>query len=102
LEIEARILADLANARRLAGDLEGAYQASSEAMRVAGLRCARVPHCLAHIVRGLLFATAGTWNEAHDELARAEALMVETGADIYAHLMNELRVKLRTAPQPPR
>jgi hypothetical protein len=102
LEIEARILADLANARRLAGDLAGALQASSEAMQVAGLRCARVPHCLAHIVQGLLFATAGTWKDAQDELARADVLIAETGAGIYAHLMDELRTKLRTAPQAPR
>jgi predicted ATPase/class 3 adenylate cyclase len=98
LEIEARILADLANARRLAGDREGALQASSEAIHVACLRCARVPHCLAHIVRGLLFATAGACKDAQDELARAEVLIAETGAGIYARLMEELRAKLRTAP----
>jgi adenylate cyclase len=51
LENEPRILADLANAYRLNGDTETAFAIVDEAIQVATERHARVPECLARIVR---------------------------------------------------
>ena len=51
LENEARILADLADAYRLNGDTASALETVDEAIEVAIARHARVPECLARIVR---------------------------------------------------
>ena len=51
LENEPRILADLANAYRLNGDSATALTTVDEAIKVATERHARVPECLARIVR---------------------------------------------------
>jgi adenylate cyclase len=100
LEMEARVLADLANARRLAGDLDGAWQTATDAIDVARSRCARIPHCLAHIVRAHVLCAGGYSTAAQEELAKAEALIAETGARIFARPIVELRAKLRNTTSP--
>ena len=86
LEAEPRILADLANAYRLNGDAVTALATVDEAIRVATERHARVPECLARIVRGkLLLDAAGADEKAQgtEELDRAKALMKKTGAVLF-------------------
>ena len=86
LEAEPRILADLANAYRLNGDAVTALATVDEAIRVATERHARVPECLARIVRGkLLLDAAGADEKAEgtEELDRAKALMKKTGAALF-------------------
>src|SRR6185437_9020856 len=78
LENEPRILADLANAHRLNGDTEAALAVVDEAIQVAAERHARVPECLARIVRAdLLLRLAGDdrKTEGTQALERAKALM---------------------------
>jgi len=95
LEIEARILADLANAYRLKGDFADALRAATEAIDIAAARCARVPACLAHIVRAeVLWATAEDPDRVKSELRRAQTLMGQTGAVIYKSLIDDLETKL--------
>src|SRR5207247_5989789 len=60
LENEPRILADLANAYRLNGDTATALTTVGEAIRVATERHARVPECLARIVRADLLLRSAT------------------------------------------
>jgi predicted ATPase len=92
LEIEARILADLSNAYRLNGDLGGAWGAATEALEVARARSARVPACLAHIVRAhVLSATIEGIDQAADEVSEAQALMEATGAKLYQPLIQALK-----------
>jgi class 3 adenylate cyclase/tetratricopeptide (TPR) repeat protein len=83
LENEPRILADLANAYRLNGDTATALTTVDEAIKVATERHARVPECLARIVRADLLLRS-TSNDAKAEGAKevesAKALMQETGA----------------------
>jgi tetratricopeptide (TPR) repeat protein len=82
LENEPRILADLANAYRLNGDIATALTTVDEAIKVAAERHARVPECLARIVRADLLLRTTTSDqkaEARQELERARALMRETG-----------------------
>jgi adenylate cyclase len=86
LENEPRILADLANAYRLNGESATALSTAEEAIRIATERHARVPECIARIVRaGLLLrsATGDQKAEGSQELERARALMRETGAMLF-------------------
>ncbi len=86
LENEPRILADLANAYRLNGESATALSTAEEAIRIATERHARVPECIARIVRaGLLLrsATGDQKAEGSQELERARALMRETGATLF-------------------
>ena len=86
LENEPRILADLANAYRMDGDRARASTTAEEAIRVATERHARIPECLARIVRGqLLLGAAGEDGKAEGarEIERAKALMQETGAVLF-------------------
>ena len=86
LENEPRILADLANAYRMDGNHAAAATTAEEAMRVATERHARIPECLARIVRGrLLLGAAGDEEKAEgaSEIERAQALMRETGAILF-------------------
>lgn len=95
LEIEARILADLANAYRLKGDFADALRAATEAIDIAAARCARIPACLAHIVRAeVLWATGEDINRVSTELGNAQDLMQKTGAIIYSPLIRNLKTKL--------
>jgi class 3 adenylate cyclase/tetratricopeptide (TPR) repeat protein len=91
LENEPRILADLANAYRLNGDTATALTTVVEAIKVATERHARIPECLARIVRAdlLLQSTSSDQKaEGRQELDRATALMHETGAMIFETFIN--------------
>jgi class 3 adenylate cyclase/tetratricopeptide (TPR) repeat protein len=86
LENEARILADLANAYRLNGDSTAALSTVDQAIKVATERHARVPECLARIIRADLLLRSTTSDqkaEGGQELERAIALMEETGAMLF-------------------
>ncbi len=84
LENEPRILADLANAYRLNGDVANALRAANEAIAVSTERHARVPECFARIVHACLLMQPDEHGRdaALGELARARALIEETGAAI--------------------
>jgi class 3 adenylate cyclase/tetratricopeptide (TPR) repeat protein len=91
LENEPRILADLANAYRLNGDNAIALATVDEAIKVATERHARIPECLARIVRTNLLlrsATSDQKAEGGQELERARALMRETGAMLFENFIN--------------
>jgi class 3 adenylate cyclase/tetratricopeptide (TPR) repeat protein len=90
LENEARILADLAAAYRLIGESAIALKAVDEAIEVAVARHTRAPECLARIVRAelLLDSKPSDQSVALEELARAKALMHETGALIYGPIIS--------------
>jgi adenylate cyclase len=95
LENEPRILADLANAHRLNGDTATALTTVDEAIKVATERHARVPECLARIVRADLLlrsATSDQKAEGRQELERARALMRETGAMLFENFINAVNV----------
>ncbi len=93
LENEARILADLADAYQFNGEVSLALQTANDALEVALARHARVPECLARIVRARILMKVIDGQEfARDELARASALMVETGALIYREAINSLGI----------
>ena len=82
LENEARILADLADAFRLKGDVATALDTVREAIEIATARNARASECLARIVRteALLASTIEDREAAAlTELERAEVLVRETG-----------------------
>jgi tetratricopeptide (TPR) repeat protein len=95
LENEARILADLANAHRLNGDTAMALTTVDEAIKVATERHARVPECLARIVRADLLlrsASSDQQAEARQELETAGALMRETGAMLFQNFFDATNV----------
>ena len=96
LENEPRILADLANAYRLNGESATALTTVDEAIKVATERHARVPECLARIVRAdLLLRSTGNDQKAEgrQELERAKALMRETGAMLFETFINATNVE---------
>jgi class 3 adenylate cyclase/tetratricopeptide (TPR) repeat protein len=91
LENEPRILADLANAYRQNGDQMMAFEIVNEAIRVATERHARVPECLARIVRGKLMLQSTNDDERDEgakELERTKVLMRETGAALFEPFIN--------------
>jgi adenylate cyclase len=95
LENESRILADLANAHRLNGDTATALTTVDEAIKVATERHARIPECLARIVRAdLLLRSIGNDEKAEGlkELERAKALMRETGAVLFETFIDGINV----------
>jgi len=95
LELETRILADLANAYRLKGNLKDAWHVAAKALDVARERCARVPACLAHIVRAdVLLRDNREVDLALSELAKARALIAETGAMIYEPMRSEIQGRM--------
>jgi class 3 adenylate cyclase/tetratricopeptide (TPR) repeat protein len=83
LENEPRILADLANAYKLNGDAARALSIVDEAIKVSAERHARVPECFARIVRADLLRQSDHKIEASQELERARALILETGALLF-------------------
>jgi len=86
LENEPRILADLANAYRLNGDIEKAFSTVTQAIEIATERHARVPECLARLVYADLLMRSATSDQqaaGKRELERARELMRETGAVIF-------------------
>jgi class 3 adenylate cyclase/tetratricopeptide (TPR) repeat protein len=91
LENEPRILADLANAYLLNGDAATALSTVDEAIQVATERHARIPECLARIVRAdvlLLSADSEQRDEGRQELETARALMRETGAMLFENFIS--------------
>ena len=93
LENEPRILADLANAYRLNRDTATALTTVDEAIKVATERHARIPECLARIVRAdLLLQSIGDDEKAEGvkELELAKALMRETGAMLFETFINRI------------
>jgi class 3 adenylate cyclase len=90
LENEPRILADLANAYRLNHDYATAFTTVDEAIKVATERHARIPECLARMVRAdlLLRSPSDQKAEGTQELERARALMRETGAVLFENFTN--------------
>jgi tetratricopeptide (TPR) repeat protein len=102
LENEPRILADLANAYRLNGDIESAFSTVNQAIEVATERHARLPECLARIVRAdlLLRSTAADEKaEGRQELERAQALIQETGATLFQTFISPSQDELHDARQ---
>jgi len=102
LENEPRILADLANAYRLNGDTATALTTVDEAIKVATERHARIPECLARIVRADLLlrsATSDQKAEGRQELQAAIALMRETGAMLFETFINSTSVEQGNACQ---
>jgi class 3 adenylate cyclase/tetratricopeptide (TPR) repeat protein len=100
LENEARILADLANAYRLNGDVVSALTTVDEAITVATARHARFPECLARLVRAEILSASKSSDqraEAVDERNRAEALMGETGALIFERLVKGASAGTKTS-----
>jgi class 3 adenylate cyclase/tetratricopeptide (TPR) repeat protein len=96
LENEPRILADLANAYRLNGDTATAFTTVDEAIKVATERHARVPECLARIVRANLLlqsANSDQKAEGRQELETARALMRETGAVLFENFINATNIE---------
>ena len=94
LEAEARILADLANACRLSGDIDRAGRFAAEAIDVACARAARVPECLARVVHAEVLLQAGDTDGAALELPKIQALMEETGAKLYEPLVRDLAARI--------
>jgi class 3 adenylate cyclase/tetratricopeptide (TPR) repeat protein len=94
LEGEARILADLANAHWLNGDLDKARRTAAEAIDVASARAARVPECLARIVLAEVSLQAGDSDRAALELGNVRALIEVTGAKLYEPLAQDLAEKI--------
>jgi class 3 adenylate cyclase/tetratricopeptide (TPR) repeat protein len=94
LEGEARILADLADAYRLKGDLDSAGRTAAEAIAVASARAARIPECLARIVQAEVLLQTGAAERAGLELAKIRALMEETGALLYRPLVQDLAERI--------
>lgn len=97
LETEARLLADLAHAYRLEGNLDAAMRTAQEAIQVAGRRVARIPECLARIVLAEVNLARGDVGAASRELPRVRALMEETGARLYQPLLNEFAAGVERA-----
>jgi len=96
LENEPRILADLANAYRLNGEIEIAFSTVDQAIEVALERHARVPECLARMVRAKLLlrsANSDEKAEGEQELERAKALIRETGAMLLETFINVTNVE---------
>src|SRR5216684_3385850 len=95
LENEPRIIADLANAYRLNGEIEIAFSTVDQAIEVAIERHARVPECLARMVRAKLLlrsANSDERAEGEQELERAKALIRETGAMLLETFINVTNV----------
>ena len=101
LENEPRILADLANAHRMNGNIPTALATVEEAIRVAAERHARVPECLARIVRADLLLRSSSNDEKADgakELELAKALMRETGAVLFEAFISRTNIAHSSAP----
>jgi class 3 adenylate cyclase/tetratricopeptide (TPR) repeat protein len=94
LEGEARMLADLADAYRLNGDLVRAGRTAAEAIEIASARAARIPECLARIVQAEVLLQAGAADQAGLELPKVRALMEQTGAVLYQPLVQDLAEKI--------
>lgn len=96
LEYEPRILADLAHAYFLDGNVAAAHRTAEDAIRIATARNTRIAECLARIVRArtLLAQDDSDVSEVEGELQRAEALIVEIGARSFSPLVRNVRATL--------
>ena len=94
LEYEPRMLADLANAYRLNGDLDAALRTADEAIDAATTRNTRIAECLARIARARTLLASGGHESIKDELGRIKALIEETGAKAYEPLLHDLEASL--------
>jgi adenylate cyclase len=93
LEYEPKMLADLANAYLLKGDLGTALRAADEAIAVCVARHARATEALARIIRAQALLASGA-EGVEGELGRAKALVAATGAKIYEPLIDDLGASL--------
>jgi hypothetical protein len=93
LEIEARLLAYLAEILDYAGSQERALTVAAEAIEVARRRSDRVAELHAHIVAAhlMLDGDANAAQQAEQHLQRAEALLEETAAGLFAPRLLDLR-----------
>src|SRR5262249_48376311 len=98
LEYESRILAHLANAYRLQGNLTAASRTAEESIAVGAQRGARTGECLGRIVLGHTYFEMKDRLRATTEAQRAEALVKETGALLYAPLLTQLKSRLASEP----
>lgn len=94
LEYEPRIVADLANAYLLKGDLNSALRTADDAIRISTARHTRIAECLARIVRAQALHESGDRKSAEDELQRVQDLIEQTGALIYAPMVGDLKADL--------
>ena len=94
LEYEPRIVADLANAYLLKGDLSSALRTADDSIRISAARHTRVAECLARIIRARVLHESGDRRSAEDELQRAQGLIEETSALIYAPMVHDLKTEL--------
>ena len=96
LEYEPRILADLAYAHLLDGNIPVAQLTADDAIRIATARNTRIAECLARIVRAraLLARDDSDVGEIEGELQRAETLITEISARSFAPLVRSVRATL--------
>jgi adenylate cyclase len=94
LEYESRILAHLSEAYRRQGNLNSALDAAKDAIVIGSQRGARTGECLAHIMLGHALIELKDRLRATDEADRAEVLIEETGARLFARVQTELKSKL--------
>jgi class 3 adenylate cyclase len=101
LEYEARMLADLAEARYLAGDNRRALATARAALDISCQRRARVAECRSALVRAAALSAVGEADtEAAGLVARAEHLIAETGVAVLAPLLARLREAARSRAEP--
>jgi class 3 adenylate cyclase len=101
LEYEARMLADLAEVRYLAGDNRRALATARAALDISCQRTARVAECRSALVRAAALNALGESDtEAAELIARAEHLIAETGVAIFARLLARLREAARSPAGP--
>jgi adenylate cyclase len=97
LEFEARMLADLADARYRAGDRDAASAAADEAVAVARRRTDRIAELHATLLRGLVLADADDAEndkEVGELILRAEELLNVSGAAFFEPRLTQLRSRL--------
>ncbi len=94
LEYEPKMLADLANAYLLKGDLSAALRAADEAIAVCAARHAKATEAFARIIRAHTLLASGADEGIEEELGLAKALVAVTGARIYEPLIHDLEATL--------
>jgi adenylate cyclase len=86
---EASVLAHLARARLVGGDVDEALSNADEAVTLSRTQCARVVECLALVTRAQARRATGRPGEAESDLASALVLVGETGAVTYEPFIRE-------------
>jgi len=96
LEYEPKMLADLANAYRLNGDLALALRTADDAIKTSTIRHTRIAEFLARIVRAQILLVSEEIEKVQEELGWVELLLEETGAELYRpHVQNLESVLVR-------